>query len=614
MASPHSTSHHDVVIIGAGHNGIVAAKTYLQMSPFVDLLIIDGEKSLGGVWSAERIYPGLIYEMPYPMMNFTDFDIGEELGIELWGDVTGYQVNEALNRYAKKFDIPKLCQFNTHVEAVQRNGPGWKVITRRKNVKTDNVEEVTCNKLIVATGITSKPKPIPYDLSKFDSPSFHAVEIGQRQHELLAKEVKHVTIIGGHKSALEAVGACAQAGKKVEWLIRTEGSGPTWMALARDAEGNSLAKLTTKRFMGFVSSSIYNSDRWLNRFFHSGQWWLGTWILNRFWRIMTVTVKKDGITKKNRYHNSENSRKLEPAPDSFFWFVPGATNLHDRDLETIKLIDEGDLVSVTRENLVTAYGKTITLSNGDKLSTDAIVFCTGWDPTFPSLFSPSLAAELGIPVDPSHLSSKVASYWKTLDALAESNIDSLNPMLANPPSNIHIPKSAKTPYRLYRTMVPPSLAASGDISIVILGNYAGGRIQQSAEINSLWAVAYLLDLLPARTKRVLQDKERMNRDIAHVEAFRKKRYLNMFPYRLAIFEAPEYEDAIMCDLGLRADRKAMRVPKGWRGWFGWKAWTQEWFGSYLAEDYRGIVWEFWETVERRERESENKLSQGEREG
>ncbi|CZT51968.1 uncharacterized protein RSE6_13197 [Rhynchosporium secalis] len=480
---------------------------------------------------------------------------GEELGIELWGDVTGYQVNEALNRYAKKFDIPKLCQFNTHVEAVQGNGPGWKVITRRKNVKTDNVEEVTCNKLIVATGITSKPKPIPYDLSKFDSPSFHAVEIGQRQHELLAKEVKHVTIIGGHKSALEAVGACAQAGKKVEWLIRTEGSGPTWMALARDAEGKSLAKLTTKRFMGFVSSSIYNSDH-----------------------ITTV-----------------RSRKLEPAPDSFFWFVPGATNLHDRDLETIKLIDEGDLVSVTRENLVTAYGKTITLSNGDKLSTDAIVFCTGWDPTFPSLFSPSLAAELGIPVDPSHLSSKVASYWKTLDALAESNIDSLNPMLANPPSNIHIPKSAKTPYRLYRTMVPPLLAASGDISIVILGNYAGGRIQQSAEINSLWAVAYLLDLLPARTKRVLQDKERMNRDIAHVEAFRKKRYLNMFPYRLATFEAPEYEDAIMCDLGLRADRKAMRVPKGWRGWFGWKAWTQEWFGSYLAEDYRGIVWEFWET-------------------
>ena len=96
MTSSKPSKHHDVVIIGAGHNGIVAAKTYLQFNPSIDILIIDGGKSIGGVWSAERIYPGLIFEMPAPMTNFTDFDMTREVGAELWGNVTGDQVNEFL--------------------------------------------------------------------------------------------------------------------------------------------------------------------------------------------------------------------------------------------------------------------------------------------------------------------------------------------------------------------------------------------------------------------------------------------------------------------------------------------------------------------------------------
>ncbi|KAL2063638.1 hypothetical protein VTL71DRAFT_5443 [Oculimacula yallundae] len=610
MTSSNLSSHHDVVIIGAGHTGIIAAKTYLQIDPSVDLRIIDGGKSIGGVWSAERIYPGLIFEFPYPLVNFTDFDMGKELGVEPWSDVTGEQVNEFLNRYAQKYDIHERCQLNTQVLNIEKYGRGWKIATRGTDSPNNSLEDITCNKLIIATGITSKPKPAPWDLSNFKGTSFHAVEMGQRQHELLTDDIKHVTIVGGHKSALEAVGACARVGKKVEWVIRKEGLGPTWTALARDAEGKSLAKLSSMRFMGFTSNSVYCSDRWLNRFLHSGKWWLGTWILNWFWRFMTATVKKDVFTKKNRYHKSENGRKLEPAVDSFFWFVPGSTILHERDLETFKILDEGTLINVTRENLISATGKTISLSNGDKLSTDAIVYCTGWDMTFPAFFSPSLAAELGIAVSPSTLSTKQATYWETLDASAEAHIDALNPMLKNPPISIKIPKPDKTPYRLYRAMVPPSLAASGDNSLVILGNYAGGRVQQAAQIHSLWAVAYLTSLLPKSTKAILQNEEAMNRDIAHVEAFRRKRYLNTYTFRLAIFENPEYEDAVLEDLGLRADRKAMRGERGWRGVWGWKAWWQEWFGSYLAEDYRGIVGEFLESVEKRREGGEEGLEVG----
>jgi hypothetical protein len=96
IASPSTSKHHKVIIVGAGVNGILAAKTCLQIKPDVDILIIDSEKSIGGVWVATGIYPGLIFEPPAPTMNFSDFNICKELGIEKCGDVTGSQFNEFL--------------------------------------------------------------------------------------------------------------------------------------------------------------------------------------------------------------------------------------------------------------------------------------------------------------------------------------------------------------------------------------------------------------------------------------------------------------------------------------------------------------------------------------
>lgn len=98
MASIGMHEHHKVIVLGAGITGISAAKTYLDIDPSVDLLIVDRESSIGGVWSAERIYPGLYYEVPPPLLDFTDLDMCQELGIEQWSDVTGYQVNEFMVR------------------------------------------------------------------------------------------------------------------------------------------------------------------------------------------------------------------------------------------------------------------------------------------------------------------------------------------------------------------------------------------------------------------------------------------------------------------------------------------------------------------------------------
>ncbi len=128
------SKHHGVLIIGAGFNGIIAAKTYLQINPTVDVHIIDAGNALGGVWSADRIYPGLVYELPCPMLNFSDLDMHKEMGIELWEDVTGYQVNELLVSFLNKSRVKKdyslflesLCSKTRYFKTmpVQHRGSG----------------------------------------------------------------------------------------------------------------------------------------------------------------------------------------------------------------------------------------------------------------------------------------------------------------------------------------------------------------------------------------------------------------------------------------------------------------------------------------------------------
>ncbi|KAI4256490.1 MAG: hypothetical protein L6R42_006189, partial [Xanthoria sp. 1 TBL-2021] len=51
--------YYDVIIVGGGLQGLVAAKTYLALAPDTSLLILDSNLNIGGVWAKENIYPGL---------------------------------------------------------------------------------------------------------------------------------------------------------------------------------------------------------------------------------------------------------------------------------------------------------------------------------------------------------------------------------------------------------------------------------------------------------------------------------------------------------------------------------------------------------------------------
>jgi hypothetical protein len=70
-------------------------------------------------------------------------------------------------------------------------------------------------------------------------------------------------------------------------------------------------------------------------------------------------------------------------------------------------------------------------------------------------------------------------------------------------------------------------------------------------------------------------------------------------YRLTPMETPEIIDQLMEDLGLRADRKRMRMPGGLRDLFGLRSWISEWFDDYFTSVYEGVVQEFLDSIEKR---------------
>lgn len=73
------------------------------------------------------------------------------------------------------------------------------------------------------------------------------------------------------------------------------------------------------------------------------------------------------------------------------------------------------------------------LSTGEEISSDAIIFCTGWNVGCNSLFDPFEGAELGVSAPLDSLSEEYSSHWQKLDAAAEKYVLESYPLLKTAP-------------------------------------------------------------------------------------------------------------------------------------------------------------------------------------
>ena len=77
-----------------------------------------------------------------------------------------------------------------------------------------------CDKLIIATGIHSKTKWPDIDSSRFQGLTLHSKDVGELYSHLMVLTLTTVAVVGGNKSAVDVVNACALDGRTVSWIVR----------------------------------------------------------------------------------------------------------------------------------------------------------------------------------------------------------------------------------------------------------------------------------------------------------------------------------------------------------------------------------------------------------
>jgi cation diffusion facilitator CzcD-associated flavoprotein CzcO len=307
----------DTLIIGAGPSGLCAAKTFLQYDHQADIVIVDAHETLGGVWSKEQLYPTLKTNNLLSGPDFIDFPMDSRFGIEPGQHITGEAMHAYLVAYAQHFELTSRIRFKTYVVQVSKRdeGHGWHV-----HVDVAGQRQVlSCNKLAVATGVLSVPHlPDLKGAHDFQAPYIHSSQLGPECETLMKNPgIQTIAVLGGCKSAYDAVHLAASTGHKVEWIIRKSGRGPTWVFPPHTFLGPIKVwreRLVTRRFLSFMSPCIFpdfSGLSWLRNFLHFNS--IGKFISQKFWAAIHADTIHDCA-----YRTDPKLGVLEPEQNPFW--------------------------------------------------------------------------------------------------------------------------------------------------------------------------------------------------------------------------------------------------------------------------------------------------------
>ncbi|KAF2004176.1 FAD/NAD(P)-binding domain-containing protein [Amniculicola lignicola CBS 123094] len=597
-----------VFIIGAGWAGLSAARSYLLLNPSVDLTILDDDTSVGGVWSASRVYPGLVADSPRGLFEYSDMSMLDEqvfsdsrrkdvnsnttsLDVNSMGKseskvlderkkfglVRGEEVHNYLHKYAEKWDLLRRIKFRSRVVEAQRiqqgdkKPQGWRIILSSGDI-------MECDRLIVASGLFSDPSiPDIPGLEAFTGLSMHSKMLGQEHQFLNTRKIKNIIVVGACKSAMETLNVCLSLPSKpqIHWIIRGNQHGVP--ILMNNPIGTvPVVAIATTRFLAALSPCIFDTESGLYRFFHSGQNRLGTWLCAQYNRLMTWVVKTGA-----GYEKSEQGRMIKPRVDSIFQSILYLSLIHNGN-PVVDEIHKGERIKVHRGELDQATAKSLFIrrkSSDESLDTqetkleeipgEAIVWCTGWKSTT-SIFSTAESMSLGLPVPDSSQTEETRKHW--IDRYTAADVETLTYFPALKQWPLVRAFEATTNFRMYRHILSPKLLAEGDRSIAFVGYVINAQTAFASELTGLWSVAWMEGLLRPED---LPSEQDMEKDVARAHAWRARRYgILGFILPEVTLEVQTLFDLLVKDLGGKVQRKG-----GWR----------EYLGVYEAKDYEGLV-------------------------
>ncbi|KAJ0423561.1 hypothetical protein BJY00DRAFT_321686 [Aspergillus carlsbadensis] len=621
-----------VVVIGAGVYGLVVAKTYLQVTGAYnrsekdernddsDILIIDSASDIGGTWARDRLYPNLVSQNSYGQYEFSDLplvDAVPDTPAEAVDNkfIPGWKINRYLHIWSRKWDLTRRIRLNWKVERISRlPSKQWSFDVVAQTGSASTPLTITCDKLIIATGLTSVPNlPDLRRTGKHPIPEIHAKDVGLYcQNSLGYQPVLHpqkrlkcgtqgysspksVAVYGGAKSAFDFIhlfgslhrnnaalrlGACPQKQIQVHWVIREDGRGPAWMIEPTTQLGGKQVasdQAVCTRMVGMLGRCVYDIPKriawpsstsrhhlpriegsWARRIIHENP--LGRAALPHVWKQVDASIHECA-----GYDSQPKMEKLRPAVSAIECTSPGGIANHHDLWDTIR----GPNVHIYRSKIASISGlskdATIHLSDGTLIpSVDLIIHATGWKPCAPAEFDPpTLGAQLGLP-------SSIVDYdWNPLEQKVVAKMRRIfDPSLfknATPPT----PQD----HRLFRRVASPSLVAQGDRSFAMLGAIYSGSVAILTEVQALWAVAFLTGALDDGPDGPLASPARVYESVAEDVVWGRLTGAG------TNVDALKYNDRLMRDLGLNPYRM------GGRRW-------KELLAVYGPSSYAGIVEEW----------------------
>lgn len=540
---------YDVIVVGAGEFdtlwtveiaatklylhlgwcGLVAAKTYLQICPTARLLIVDGDSSIGGTWSKDRLYPHLVAEAHYGLFEFSDLPMRRE-GILPDGRIPSASVHAYLTEYATKFNLLSRLNLNTWIEEIRREPgnvgedatPHWKLKVAGSS------ELLQTKKIIMATGLTSEPRmPSFPGREDFEGHVLHSKVLGRPDTGNLLKDpsIRHVLVYGGSKSAFDAVYLLLRAGKTVDWVIREGGGGPSVMT-PLSILGQPSFRLNNSRVFSLFSPDPFmpatERSRW-QRVVHQRAGRFAQLLVIWFWRVMAYLLQSPW-----KYDQSTNGRQLKPllGLDSVLW-SPATLGVMTHPA-LWQDIHSGEKVTVRRQAIASLRkGRRVILDNGKEINADMVVCATGWHARH-SLFAPDQQLDVGLP-STSSFEPKSQAHWLDLQKTADQAIIEEFPLLQQcpvPPP----PLRCEDDYHLYRFVAPSTGPPSQERSIAYVGFLRTTGAPIVYEAQSLWAAAYLTGALD-----VPKLKER-EVEVARTNAWIRHRYICGRKVPFALFD------------------------------------------------------------------------------
>ena len=223
--------------------------------------------------------------------------------------ISGYTINEYLHEFSENNNLIGAIRLQTKVQSIKKQGTkasNWLLTV--ENSGQESLIETT--KLIVACGPVSSPYLPDIPRSAFTKPVIHSAQIGTSMSDFKLPSVQRVVVLGAAKSAYDIVFLMLKQGKKVDWVVRADGTGPLPIMPPRLFGFLNTVDVMSTRAFALLSPAIQQTEGL--GYYVLQRSWAGRQFTKLVWRMVTYLAEHHA-----EYSRNDNFRKLRPVPHGY---------------------------------------------------------------------------------------------------------------------------------------------------------------------------------------------------------------------------------------------------------------------------------------------------------